>query len=82
MHCALVPLVVLISVRAANYVNAQVELPQGTVNALAAQRMDTFDKRLEHLEKIGDAQVLAMFGALIALIVQIAQNRTQRERRD
>jgi hypothetical protein len=79
MHCAAVPFLILLSVRASDYLNAQ-EPPtsQQTVNALTSQRMDTFDKRLEHLEKIGDAQTLAMFGALIALVVQIVQNKNRR----
>lgn len=81
MHCLVIPFVILLVVRASNFLTAQAPPSQETVNALASQRMDTFDKRLEHLEKIGDAQVLAMFGALIALGVQIYQNKNRREGR-
>lgn len=81
MHCVVLPFVILLSVRASNYLSAQ-EATQQTVNALASQRMDSFDKRIEHLEKIGDAQTLAMFGALIALIVQIVQNKNRRAEPD
>jgi hypothetical protein len=82
LHAIAAPMFVLVAVWGHNMVTDRavmaVTQTQEAINASQVERDKSFDKRLEHLEKMQDAIFVALLGVFVAMVANI---RSQKQRR-
>jgi len=85
LYCLTVPVVVLLSVRGINFVDAQsrsavISVEQATINATMIERASSLDRRVEHLEKMSEGTFLALIGVLVSQIISLRRRPQHRAR--
>ncbi len=76
LHSVLIPAVVLIWVWA---VTSYAQPSQEAINATASEWRISADRRLSHLETIGDAEFVAILGLLFSQVINIRSQKKRRE---